>query len=113
MLPVDAIKRVTYQILLKYAPHLVGLLKCPPAGIFARQKAEFNSNATQTDEDLEQTDNVLHQYFGVTMWAECASANTALLLLFHLCVFLFAADLGVQTATRAPASRCCGRGAPH
>lgn len=53
--------------------------------MFARQKAEFNSNMTQTDEDLKQTDKVLHQYLGVTTGVECASANTALLLLlFHL-----------------------------
>lgn len=94
MLPVDAIQRATNQILLKYALLPFELLQSPPASIFARQKAEFNSNKTQTDEDLKQTDNVLHQYLGVTLWVDCAAANTAFWL-FHLYGFLFTADSGV------------------
>lgn len=101
MLPVDAIKCATYNILLKYALHPVQLLKSQPAGKFARQKAEFNGNMTQTDEDLKQTDNVLHQYLGVTLVVECAAANTALVLvLFYLFIFPFGGNVGVYRHVR-------------
>lgn len=100
MLHVDAIKRATYKILLKNARHPVQLLKSPPAGKSARQKAEFNGNMTQTDEDLKQTDNVLHQYLGVTLEVECAAANTALVLLSYLFIFPFGGDVGVRRHVR-------------
>lgn len=96
--------------------HPVQLLKSPPAGVLARQKAEFNGNMTQSDEDSKQTDNVLHQYLGVTLEVECAAANAALVLLFYLFIFLSApmwAFAGKVRLQRALALRCRSTGAPH
>lgn len=112
MLHVDAIKRATYKILLKYALHPVQLLKSPPAGKSARQKAEFNGNMTQTDEDLKQTDNVLHQYLGVTLEVECAAANTALVLLFYLFIFVLSAAMWAFVDTCASVTLPRHRRAP-